>query len=352
MKYSSPIVFYWAEITGYVCGVLEEVSKLVDGNIVVVHWDKRNINSTKFIIDESSKIQFLNRSQHDKEQLLEILSTIRPGIIVVSGWMDSGYIWACKKYKANNSEVKVVAASDSQWTGSIRQRIGQIYHRLFLRNVLDFMWIPGQPQFAFAQRYGYEIETILSNLYSADSRVFTTRAKINRRFIFVGRFVTVKAIDLLLDAYLSLPSNIQKEWPLLLIGDGDQRDMVMERRNENVEVLPFLQPEVLREELLKGGVGCLTTHKDQWGVVIHEYALLGFPMLISSGCGAATEFLIPGYNGFIFIKGNFDSLRQAMIRFTQLSDEELAAFGANSSELGAKISSKLSANSLLSVRYY
>lgn len=112
-----------------------------------------------------------------------------------------------------------------------------------------------------------------------------------------------------------------------------------------------MQPDELKSELLKGGVACLPSHKDQWGVVVHEYALMGLPMLLSTGCGAVTEFLIPGYNGMIFEKGNIDSLHRALQRFSELSDEDLLLYGNNSKRLGSKIDCELSAQSLLSVDF-
>ena len=116
-------------------------------------------------------------------------------------------------------------------------------------------------------------------------------------------------------------------------------------------VKPFLQPAALQSELQKGGVGCLTSHKDQWGVVIHEFALMGFPLLLSSGCGAATEFLIPGHNGFMFKSGDKNSLYQALINFTELSLDELQRFSEASTKLGERINPEISASSLLSAIY-
>lgn len=179
--------------------------------------------------------------------------------------------------------------------------------------------------------------------------MFKMRAGIAKRFIFVGRFVKVKALDLLVQSYCKLPANVQNNWPLILIGDGDQKPMILKPNNPNIKVLPFLQPEELRQELLKGGVGCLLSHKDQWGVVLHEYALMGLPMLASSGCGATTEFLISGFNGFLFRKGDVIDMHRAMKAFTSLTEEDVSRLAENSTKLGNRITSELSAASLLSV---
>lgn len=343
------IVFLWAEVVGYLQAVLNSLSSKASGNISVVHWDKRDTNTTQYNIDANNNVSFYGRSETDNKSILELLNNSSPEIIVISGWMDKGYIWACKKYKKANPNVKIVAGIDDMWTGALRQRLGQIYYRLFYRHIFDFMWISGQPQYSFAQRFGYGIENIISNLYSADTMMFTERAEVSKRFIFVGRFVKIKALDLLVQAYCRLPKNIQDEWPLVLIGDGEQKSLILAQKNPNIMVISFLQPDELRKELLKGGVGCLPTHKDQWGVVLHEFALMGLPMLVSSGCGASTEFLISGFNGFMFKKNDVDDLFRAMTEFTCLTNKDYLEFSENSRKLGCRITSEISASSLLSV---
>lgn len=349
MKTNISIVYLWAEIPGYVIGVLEELGQQTAGTIDVVYWDRNTVNSTRFEIRHSNMIRFHGRSKTSDKAILDILLDRKPSIIVVSGWMDKGYISVCKRYKCIQPDVKIVVGIDGQWTGSLRQRVGQIYYALFYRRLFDYMWVAGKPQFSYAQRFGYGIESIVANVYSADTRVFNARAKHCKRFVFVGRFIKIKAVDMLIDAYCKLPSERQKAWPLVLIGDGDQKEIFLSKQNPNIEVLSFMQPEDLLMELLKGGVGCLPTHKDQWGVVIHEYALMGLPMLLSSGCGAASEFLISGYNGFMFAKGDINSLYSAIDRFTMLNDEELIKFGKRSYELGKRINNEISAASLLSI---
>lgn len=349
MKSDTSIVYLWAEVTGYVLGTLEELTLLTSGSIDVVHWDSKTVNSTQYRIEHSLNLQFHARSQTNDAAVLDLLVAQQPSIIVVSGWMDKGYVRACKSYKRNNPSVKVIACIDDQWTGSARQRFGQVYYAMFYKKIFDFMWVCGHPQYSYAQRFGYGIENIISNLYSADTKTFNLTANCSKRFVYVGRFVTVKALDVLVEAYSRLTTDTQEEWPLVLIGDGDQKEMILSWSNRNIKVMPFMQPNELKAELLKGGVACLPSHKDQWGVVVHEYALLSMPMLLSTGCGAATEFLIPGYNGFMFEKGNVDSLHRALQRITELSNEDLLLFGKNSARLGSKIDCELSAQSLLSV---
>ena len=346
------IVFLWAEVVGYLHSVLSFLSDNRNVNIEVVHWDKRNQNTTQYKIKSINRVNFYNRSETDVNDIFKILKESKPKIIVISGWMDNGYIKACRRYKKENSSVKIVAGIDDIWTGNLRQHLGVLYFKFNYRELFNYLWVSGQPQFSFAQRFGYDMNNIISNLYSADTSLFIKeRAAISRRFVFVGRLVKIKAVDLLVEAYCNLPASVQKQWPLLLIGDGDKKIDVLDRKNDNISIIPFLQPEELRQELLKGGVGCLPTHKDQWGVVLHEFVLLGLPILASSGCGAATEFLIPGFNGFMFKNGSVNDLNRVMLLFSKLEESNLRSFSSNGISLGMRISTHSSSDSLLSVLY-
>lgn len=351
LPHNTNIVFLWAEVIGYVKGVLDELRRQTEGTIDVIYWDKRNINSTRYDVGSSNVIGFHPRSRMDEAAILTLLRLRKPEIVVISGWMDDAYIGACRRYKKESRRTKIVAGIDDQWTGSLRQHLGRWYFRFFYRSLFDYLWVSGKPQFSFAQRFGYGIEHIISNLYSADTTIFNQRSAVSRRFLFVGRFVKIKALDQLINAYCMLSPDQQREWPLVLIGDGDQKTVLEATQNPNVKLVPFLQPDALMDELRKGGVGCLTSHLDQWGVVIHENALMGLPLLVSSGCGAVTEFLIPGYNGFMFKRSDVASLHQALDRFCHLTDAELSAFAERSRQLGQRINNEVAAASLLSVVY-
>lgn len=343
------IVYLWAEVTGYVTSTLKQLRNHISGSIDVIHWDKRTINSTQYNLLKLDGIDFHHRSSFNDIEIYNLLVLKSPQIIVVSGWMDRGYIKACRKYKKINKSVKIVAGIDDQLIGSARQLIGKLYFRLMYRSIFDFFWVTGKPQFSYAQFFGYKLDSIISDLYSADTDIFSCCSNFQKRFIFVGRFVKEKSLDILIEAYCCLTEELQREWPLFLIGDGVLKEEIKKKKNSNIIILPFLQPSELNKELQNGGVACLPSNLEPWGVVIHEYALQGLPMLLSSGCGAATEFLIPGYNGFNFKAGDMNSLLSTMMKFINLDHNELVRMGLNSLELSKRVTPEYSALSLLSI---
>lgn len=344
------IIYLYTSVTGFVISTLKALhdSGQVE-NIHLIYRAKGLTDGNRFAVEGASWLNLIPRHSISESGILELLRSIQPQIVYVSGWVDKGYLRAVSRYRAAGGKTKVVCGIDDQWKGSLRQYVGRIYFRLFYRKLFDYMWVSGKPQYHYAQRFGYEHENIICNLLSADTSVFDRKAESTRRFVFVGRFAPVKGIDLLIEAYKTLPEAVRAAWPLVLIGDGSLREQIEAQASAQIIIKSFLQPAELRDELVRGGVACVPSYKEQWGVVIHEMALLGYPMVVSSVCGAATEFLISGYNGFLFRAHDVDSLRKALLKMVSLTDEERALFADRSRELGLRITPDHAAHSLLSV---
>jgi glycosyltransferase involved in cell wall biosynthesis len=345
------IVFLYSELVSYTQGTLQAMIDL-DTNVKVdaIYWDKKKLSAYKLETQKEPRLNYWPRSSYNRETLYKFLLDKKPSIVYVSGWMDKDYLHAIKKYK-KTYPVKVIAGVDDQWRGTLRQYIGIVVMRLYLRRIFDYLWVAGKPQYLFAGIMGFDRLHTISNLYSANSYHFKGRAAFIKRFVYVGRFSPVKGVLNLVKAYNKLPENIKKEWPLVMIGDGPEKDEILKIKSENMTVHPFLQGDTLTNELRIGGVACSMSIKEAWGVVIHEMALLGYPLLLSNECGAATEYLISGYNGFMFDPRNNISMTEALLRITNLSEEQLQLFAERSTQLGARINSEISAASLLSIQH-
>ena len=262
--------------------------------------------------------------------------------------MDSGYLKALRRYRSVNKANTTVCGIDDQWHGSARQWLGKYFYWIMYKSLFDRMWVAGAPQYHFARQLGYCDREIIFNLLSADSKLFKAKTSINRRFVYVGRLEREKGPDLLVTTYAMLSNEERQGWPLHIIGDGSLRQEIEINLPKGAIFHAYLQPEALSLELAKGGIGCQPSRFEQWGVSIHELAMLGYPLIVSSACGAASEFVIDGFNGFYFEKENPTELLHAMKKFIALSDEELSRFSSASKSLGERISPEICAYSLLS----
>lgn len=342
------ICYLWAELTGYIESVAKHLADQ-GHSVAIVFWDKKTPESTQHAHAPDGAISLLKRSTLNTKELYSELCRIKPNILAISGWMDPGYTKAAIHFKKNHPNTRLVLALDSPWLGTIRQRFGAAYHRLRYNKHFDFAWICGPQQHCFAERLGYKRDEIVPFLYTADTNTFNTVANFTKRFLYVGRFVAIKAPHTLSQAYSRLPEKVQHEWPLFFIGDGPLKHQLNPTGNPNIHLLPYMQPADLRDELLNGGVACLPSVKDNWGVAVHEFALLGLPLVLSSGVGSAPAFLLSGFNGYLFKAQDVSDLQQTLLNFSTLDNADIARFRQNSRVLGKTISIELSAMSLLSV---
>ncbi|MGR3494745.1 glycosyltransferase [Citreimonas sp.] len=69
---------------------------------------------------------------------------------------------------------------------------------------------------------------------------------------------------------------------------------------------------------------------EQWGLVVNEAAAAGLPMVLSETCGAATELLEPGRNGWMCAAEDGQVLTSALGAMMSLSTEEAARMGDES----------------------
>ena len=62
---------------------------------------------------------------------------------------------------------------------------------------------------------------------------------------------------------------------------------------------------------------------EPWGVVVHEMAAAGLPLLITEATGAASTFVENGGNGFIYKENSKSELSNFLIKFNSFTEEAL-----------------------------
>jgi glycosyltransferase involved in cell wall biosynthesis len=189
---------------------------------------------------------------------------------------------------------------------------------------------------------------------SADIGIFNSffierkKAQISHpsHFLYVGRLSKEKGVDLLFEAWNKIKEH-RKGWKLTAIGNGPLLDEL--KRHEDIEIIDFLQPSELIKQLDSYGCLIIPSRKEQWSLVMHEFAAAGFPIIASNVCGALPLFLVPNYNGFVFNSLNVDDLADQMIKIINLPTIELSNMSMHSHELGQRITPEIAAANFLSV---
>src|SRR6266849_7649266 len=99
-----------------------------------------------------------------------------------------------------------------------------------------------------------------------------------------------------------------------------------------VALCGFVQPKLLPHLFANAGCLVLPSLFEPWGVVIHEGAAAGLPIICTSACGAAVH-LVNDRSGFVVPAGNVEELALALSRFTHLADDTRQAMSAASFDL-------------------
>jgi glycosyltransferase involved in cell wall biosynthesis len=338
---------------GYQMPIFKEFVKKSNVEVHVIHWDVNK--KTPYVPDIIANVFYYKRSEFNYQSLNQLIKKIDPQITFISGWMDFGYLRAVRPIIKKG--IPVVVGFDDIWFKTIKQRIASIFFPFFKSIFFTHAWVSGPFQYEYARRLGFVNIEIIYNLYSADNLIFNKFFHSNKilraqeyphRFLFVGRFEHVKGVDLLIEAWNNIKGR-RKDWELCLIGNGSLYDSI--KMNSDIKLMEFLQPEKLVEEIGQYGCFILPSRFEPWALVIHEFALAGFPILCTDVCGAANTFVISNYNGYTIKPNSVSDIEDKMLKIINLNDNELINMGDKSNLIGQRITPEISAASFLSILY-
>ena len=213
------------------------------------------------------------------------------------------------------------------------------------------MWVSGAIQFSYATHFFHKKNEIIPYLYSGNFENFENTKNNFNKFLYFEELLHSKGIDILVEAHKKMPKDIEKKIPLHIYGDGELRSFVEENVDDYLQYHGWVSNQKIRKSFAEGGIGVMPSRKEMWGVAVHEYTQLGFPLLISDVVGSANELLINGRNGFKFKSESITSLSEYMQIFCEMKNSELVKMSNVSRELASQINISKSVASLLSISY-
>ncbi len=137
--------------------------------------------------------------------------------------------------------------------------------------------------------------------------------------IFVGRLISAKGLDTLLEATRLLPS--EQRAHLLLVGDGPQRPRLERMARDHdlpVKFAGFRQNDELPSLYAAADFFVLPSRDEPWGVVVNEAMAAGLPVLLSDQVGAAHDLIESGRNGWMVAAGSPQRWATAISRVISL----------------------------------
>jgi len=329
------IVFLHAQLSGYFLSCIKSLSNNTEEEIHIFKHPKSE--EAPFVQCRIENVTFHNREEYSVQQLIDEVKRLNPNILFCCGWYDKGYLKVCRSIK---KRMPVIVLVDNQWRNTLRQYIGCIASRLFnYLGCFSHIWVAGEPQKIFALKLGFKENQIMTGYYSADAYLYkklfleSRNKTIPKRFVFVGRYAKEKGLSKLWDAFIRLREDGYADgWELWCIGQGPLFDERV--KHPQIKHFGFVQPYEMNKYIGEGGVFILPSVFEPWGVVVHEFAIAGFPLLCSDVVGAATKFVEPGVNGYIFNTKNRKSIYNSLKKMTGKDDDELKKMSIKSHEFG------------------
>lgn len=333
-------VFLAKALSGYFVSCLNKMAEEqnIDAHIIKYPVDA----AAPFQFDlKNDHLTYYNREELSDKKLTEIINHISPDIILCSGWDDKGYLKACKTFKG---KIKTILKFDNPWRNTAKQNIARLIGPLILKNYFSGCWVSGLPQRMYAKKLGFSEDEICEGMYSADFDYFhaqyekfqpAKKKAFPKKMLFAGRYTELKGVKELWEAFTLLHKNHASEWELWCLGKGELNDLFP--KHEKIKNFGFIQPVEMEYFIKNTGVFILPAHYEHWGVVVHEYAAAGFPLICSTATSAASAFLKEDINGCYHKPADVSSLANALLKITLLNDEELSAMAESSARIARQM---------------
>jgi glycosyltransferase involved in cell wall biosynthesis len=320
------ILILYRELAGYTVECLNKLA--IQHELLVVHYP---INKeAPFDFQFHNSIQLVSKS----EVSLKLLHDFNPNFVLCSGWGDKEYLEWLKELNRPTA-----LAFDTTWNQSIKFIIGSLYFKLKYKKYFQYAFIPGKAQMKTARKLGFSNAQTLNGFYTCEDtfRLNRTALREGKELWCVARYIHAKNINFLCETFLSIPPNERSGWKLNMAGTGELFSSRIE--NEAIVHHGFIQPKELSEKLENATAFVLPSLYEPWGVVVHEMASLGKPLLLSNAVGAKHDLLEEGMNGYSFDPTSSSELKKNLLTIFQSSHEELQTIGNKSSEMASQFSS-------------
>ncbi len=329
------ILFLYTELAEYVMACVKTLAADYPVEVHMVRWPVNKEAPFTFAIPAG--VYLYEKEAYTRSELIALARQLAPDLIFCSGWLDKDYLAVVRAFQKS---VPTVVGMDNHWKGTARQQLARVLAPFTLQRLFTNAFVAGAPQYTYARKLSFAPDQILQGYYSADVPVFDQQYQQNRaqkaqvfpkRLLYVGRYVPQKGLDVLWEAFVQLQEAHPSDWELWCLGTGPLEHTAPP--HPQLKHFGFVQPDQMARFIRETGVFVLPSLSEPWGVVVHEFAAAGFPIVCSNAVGAATAFLAEGQNGYTFRAGDVADVTRALLQITSCAPEQLLAMGDKSNAL-------------------
>jgi glycosyltransferase involved in cell wall biosynthesis len=129
------------------------------------------------------------------------------------------------------------------------------------------------------------------------------------RYLFVGRLIERKGIDVLLEAFRQVRGG-----ELRIVGDGPLRELVESAaaHDPRIRLLGYRDGAALANAYREAHLLIVPSLYEAWGLVVHEGLAHGLPVVVTDQVGAGDDLIDSGTNGYVVRAGSAHALAEAM----------------------------------------
>lgn len=283
----------------------------------------------------------LNLDQRqDSTHIQSVVTAQNPDVIVVSGWLHPPYRRLTSLRALRH--VPFVMGMDTPWWGTWKQHLAPHLLRPYLRRMSQVV-VTGERSWQYAWRLGIPPERIHRGLYGIDfdslSQLWAKRQPgWPQSFLFLGRYVPAKGLDLLVAAYRDYRQAVDEPWSLVCCGKGPFSPLLLNQ--PGITDLGFVQPHQIASQLIQAGALILPSRFDPWPLALVEAAAAGLPIVCTEACGSAVEVVRKGYNGWTVPAHDSRALTEGLLALHH-HPEQLPTWGQRSQVFAAAYSASL-----------
>lgn len=314
------VVVLWTHVSSYMGACWRALGAFDDIDLRVLAWRTRlardHVGFDESVVAGVSGLTLLEEGDVGLEgEVRGILHRERPDVVLVAGWGTGAYRRVLSRWRYGEGKVpKVLMGMDTPWRGKWKQYLSRLRLGRYL-GVIDRVLVAGPDARIYALRLGFDPGVVESGMYAWDesmARGLLDRETGERRraFLFVGRYVTQKGVDVLVDAYRRYRERVENPWDLWCCGAGPLEKLL--QGQEGVTDYGFVQPSELPKYFGSAGIFVLPSLYEPWGVVIAEAMGCGLPVICTDRCGAGWDLVEEGRNGLMIRSGDSAGLAAAM----------------------------------------
>jgi glycosyltransferase involved in cell wall biosynthesis len=251
--------------------------------------------------------------------------------VMLFGWRDPSYALALATGVVKRVPILLLTDTNAlDARNTARRRLRNAALSVLFRRVSGFLTI-GTMNRRFYEMVGVPARRMVSFPYSVDNTRFFrsaaalegSRASLRAELglpttlpvvLFAGRFMEVKRLPDLLDAY----AGVADRAALLLAGDGPIRAALEARSRalglKHVRFAGFQNQTALPRCYAAADLLVLPSSSEAWGLVVNEAMCFGLPVIVSDRVGAGPDLVTSGVNGLVFPAGDVAALRACLER--------------------------------------